>query len=40
MPASVRRQAAEGKPLAEISATSGFTLDEVQRMVTSNTAAE
>ena len=35
MSASVRRQAAEGKPLEQISATSGFTLDEVQRMVNS-----
>jgi catechol 2,3-dioxygenase-like lactoylglutathione lyase family enzyme len=33
MTASVRRQAAEGKPLEQISATSGFTLDVVQRMV-------
>jgi hypothetical protein len=33
MAACVRRQAAEGKTLQQISATSGFALDEVQRMV-------
>lgn len=33
MPASVRRQAAEGRTLEQISATSGFTLDVVQRIV-------
>jgi catechol 2,3-dioxygenase-like lactoylglutathione lyase family enzyme len=33
MSASVRRQAAEGRTLEQISATSGFTLDVVQRMV-------
>jgi catechol 2,3-dioxygenase-like lactoylglutathione lyase family enzyme len=38
MPASLRRQAAEGKTLEQISATSGFTLDEVGRMVTGEAA--
>lgn len=34
----VRRQAAEGQTLEQISATSGFTLDEVQRMVQGDAA--
>jgi catechol 2,3-dioxygenase-like lactoylglutathione lyase family enzyme len=34
MTACVRRQATEGKSLEQISATTGFTLEEVQRMVT------
>lgn len=38
MPACVRRQAAEGKTLDQISATSGFSLDEVRRMVTADAA--
>ena len=33
MAACVRRQATEGRTLEQISATSGFALDEVQRMV-------
>jgi catechol 2,3-dioxygenase-like lactoylglutathione lyase family enzyme len=38
MAACVRRQAAEGKTLEQISATSGFALDEVQRMVLGDAA--
>jgi catechol 2,3-dioxygenase-like lactoylglutathione lyase family enzyme len=39
MAACVRRQAAEGKTLEHISATSGFALIDVQRMVTGEAAS-